>query len=307
MMSSGRGPGVIGMVMALIVLLGFGLLFMFAFDEGSRDGRSIESVISDQAKSIEGYAQSVEAGNTRLAGGPALSAAHNALAAARSEIKSSKARAAALTGEIAAGKEAIEAKTSEWEDYKNDYRATVRGQAKGTSLPTLETADGTVYKDVQIREVSAIGMQIRHSAGFKRIAFEDLSAEMKDYYQFDPDQKDAALAREVATRAEHDAAVAVAGDRADAAQSVQREKDRQVERDKLIAQIAAKEAQTVAIISDLRGLDGDLQREAAEVASARAAGRMHLDGSSRINARIRGKQNQLSALRADIARMKSKL
>ena len=54
-MSSGRGPGVIGMVMALIVLLGFGLLFTFAYDEEAQGGdQSIESVIAHQAKAIVG-------------------------------------------------------------------------------------------------------------------------------------------------------------------------------------------------------------------------------------------------------------
>lgn len=38
MMSSGRGPGVIGMILALIVLLGFGVLFMFASRKADRAG-----------------------------------------------------------------------------------------------------------------------------------------------------------------------------------------------------------------------------------------------------------------------------
>jgi hypothetical protein len=54
MMSSGRGPGVIGMLMALVVLVGFGVLFMFATDEGFQGGdQSIESIIKHQAGDIE--------------------------------------------------------------------------------------------------------------------------------------------------------------------------------------------------------------------------------------------------------------
>jgi hypothetical protein len=45
LMQSGRGPGVIGMLLALVVLVGFGLLFMFAFDEGlpNKPKRSMRS------------------------------------------------------------------------------------------------------------------------------------------------------------------------------------------------------------------------------------------------------------------------
>ena len=68
MMSSGRGPGVIGMVMALIVLLGFGLLFMFAFDEGLQGGsQSIQSVIAQQAKHIIDDQQAITTGRESLA------------------------------------------------------------------------------------------------------------------------------------------------------------------------------------------------------------------------------------------------
>ena len=46
-MSSARGPGVIGMIMALIVLLGFGVLFMFAFDEDLQGGgQTIEALVA---------------------------------------------------------------------------------------------------------------------------------------------------------------------------------------------------------------------------------------------------------------------
>ena len=69
LMSSGRGPGVIGMVMALFVLLGFGLLFTLAFDEGFQgEGITIEAEIANQAKAINGYMSQSEAGNLQLAG-----------------------------------------------------------------------------------------------------------------------------------------------------------------------------------------------------------------------------------------------
>lgn len=47
MMSSGRGAGVIGSIMAVVVLGGFVLLFVLVFDEGLQGGgETIESVIA---------------------------------------------------------------------------------------------------------------------------------------------------------------------------------------------------------------------------------------------------------------------
>ena len=51
--SSSRGAGVIGALLALLVLVGFGTLFLFVFDKGMQGGDiTIESVIRDQDSTI---------------------------------------------------------------------------------------------------------------------------------------------------------------------------------------------------------------------------------------------------------------
>lgn len=296
------------MVIALFVLIGFGLLFMFASDDGGPGGgRSIEAVIRDQTKNLDGYERSVEVGKARLSSAPALAAAADSLRRAESEIASLKERATGLTAEIAAEKEALAAKSEEFADYKNRYRDFVRSKAEGSSMPMLVTSDGAKYEKVEIREVTAVGMQIRHSNGFKRIPFEVLPDDLKDYYQFDPDQKEDALALEAKAHSQHLAAVKVAGAQEDKANAEQRQRDQEEAKGKLRQDIAVKEAGLVSLASDITGLQNDLNREASEAASARAAGRMHVSKSNRINSRIRGKQNQMSALRSDIARMRSQL
>ncbi len=47
-------------------------------------------------------------------------------------------------------------------DYKDEYRAYARGKAKGETIETLETLTGVIYHNAIIREVTAIGIQIRH-------------------------------------------------------------------------------------------------------------------------------------------------
>ena len=128
---------------------------------------------------------------------------------------------------------------------------------------------------------------------------------MIDYYQFDPNQKAAALASENATRNEHEAAVVVANDQADQAMAQQRAKEAQEKKDKTLLAIAAKQAQVDALKGEIEDLEDDITRAATDAASARAAGRMYINKSGSISSSIRAKQNRISALLSEISQMSS--
>ena len=308
MMSSGRGPGVIGMLMALVVLIGFGLLFMFAFDEGFQGGaQSIESVIASQAKEIEGCQNRIASGEKTLATAPALIATAKEVSRFKRESQSLKERIAVLKTGIETANADIAGINKNFEEYKDQYRAYVRSKAKGETMPVLETKTGIIYKNVNIREVTPVGIQIRHDEGQKRIPFEELPDSLVDYYQFDPNQKAAALADENATRDVHEAQATAAGILADQAMAEQRAKDAAEKREKTLREVATKEAQIDGLKGDIRGLQSDLDRAAAEAIAAKAAGRMHLNKSGSIGANISSKQNRISALRSEIDRMKSSI
>ncbi|MEO7100973.1 MAG: hypothetical protein ABI162_16570 [Luteolibacter sp.] len=308
MMSSGRGPGVIGMLMALVVLIGFGLLFMFAFDEGFQGGaQSIESVIASQAKEIEGSQNRIASGEKTLATAPALIATAKEVSRFKHESQSLKERISVLKTGIETANADIVGINKNFEEYKDQYRAFVRSKAKGETMPVLETKTGIIYKNVNIREVTPVGIQIRHDEGQKRIPFEELPDSMVDYYQFDPNQKAAALADENASRDVHEAEAAAAGVLADQAMAEQRAKDAAEKREKTLREVATKEAQIDGLRGDIRGLQSDLNRATAEANAARAAGRMHLNKSNSIGANINSKQNRISALRSEIDQMKSSI
>lgn len=308
MMSSGRGPGVIGMVMALFVLIGFGLLFMFAYDDSLQGGdMTIEAVIRQQDKEIESLKANAESGGKTLAGAPAKLAAAKDLSRLKTENASTADAIKVLVENVEAGNAAVAAATTEFEAYKDQYRALVRGQAKGQNMEKLETTTGEVYMNVSIREVTAVGIQIRHDAGHKRIAFEDLSEELKDYYQFDPAQKDAAIAHETATRDEHEAAVAVATEAAEKEMGIQREKDKAEAREKLLRDIALKETQISSLSREIRGLEADVESANREASAARASGKMHINKAGSIRGKVRSAQNRLATLRAELGSMKSRL
>lgn len=295
------------MVMALIVLLGFGLLFMFAADDSERGGKSIESVIRSQAKDIEGYQSSITHGRKTLELAPARKAATKELAGIKRDNRTLQEDAARLTKKVEDCKVEIVGRNEAWEVYKDEYRVYARGKAKGETMDQLETLTGAVYLNVAIREVTPIGIQIRHGDGQKRIPFEDLPEAMKDRFQFDPKQKDKAMAAELETQKGHDAAAVVADELAGQKMGEQRAKDSEEAKEKVRQEIAVKEGLIASLKQEITGLNSELDRAAADAVAARAAGKMHMNKSGSINSNIRSKQNRISILQAEVGQMKARL
>lgn len=294
------------MLMALLVLLGFGALFMFAFDEGLQGGaQSIESVIVNQAKQILSDQQSITAGREVLAQVPTKVANAKELNRLKYENDSLKTKTADLVSAVAAKKAEVVSSIDTFEAYKDRFRAYIRGKAKGEAMEKLETLSGTIYTNVNIREVTAIGIQIRHEGGQKRIAFEELPEEMKDRFQFDPKQKEKALTQETENFVKHEAAVAAADQIADQQLDKQREVDSAKAKEQKKLAILTKEGQIKGLEDEIRGLNADLDRAAAAAAAARAAGRMHLNKSNTISGTIRLKQNRIATLRSEVLQLRA--
>ncbi|NJM38991.1 MAG: hypothetical protein HC845_14640 [Akkermansiaceae bacterium] len=233
LMSSGRGPGVLGMLMALLVLVGFGILFMYASDDMAKaPSRSIESVISEQKDNINHHTVHLEEQHKMLAKLPERIALEKVLSDKNEAIKMTQEKLTALKANLESVKSEIATGESKFLAYKDEYRAYARNQAKGQIMETLTTRNGTIYKNVNIREVTAIGIQIRHDEGHKRISFEELSDELIDHYQYDPSQKEQALKQEMETRAKHDAEVALANTKSSELQAQQQALNAEAEKKK---------------------------------------------------------------------------
>lgn len=295
------------MVMALIVLVGFGLLFLFATDEGFQGGeQSIQSQIAHQTRDIEFFNESIEKGRKLLGDAPARIKIAKELERLKRGSLTLQERVINLGRNIESGKAAVICGNAAFESYKDQYRAYVRGKAKGETMETLQTHGGVVYKNVSIREVTAIGIQIRHDDGQKRIAFEELPDAMKDYFQFDAKQKTAAMAKEQSTWNEHEAAAAVAGDLADKEVARQKEKEAELAKEKTMRDIAIKQAQISSIQQEIGNLEREMDRAEAQASAARSAGRIHLSKSSSISGDIRSKQNRIATLQDEIRQMGSR-
>lgn len=241
LMSSARGPGVIGTLMALAVMAIFVMFFIFAFDERFQGGgKSIQSIIAQQAQEIDFTQSGVDEGLKTQSEIPALILDNKALGRLQRENESIKSRIVALGNDIESRKAELSLNYAALENYKNQYRAVVRGKAKGELIGVLKTQKGDVYNNVNIREVTAIGIQIRHEEGQRRIPYEDLPEAMQNYYQFDVKQKVEAVAKEQAILSEHEAAVSVALNEFDQQAATKNIENLSLQRDKLAREIAMK-------------------------------------------------------------------
>ena len=297
-MSSGRGPGVIGMVFALIVLLGFGVLFLFATDEGFQGAdQSIEAVIARQAKEIEESQRSISEGQKLLNSAPIRVKNAKEMARLASESITLANKKITLGREVESRKAGVISQQTVFEAYKDQYRAYVRGKAKGESMYVLETLGGDIYRSVNIREVTAVGIQIRHDDGHKRIPFEDLPEAMKERFQFDPQQKVAAMAKEESDRSEHEAAVAVADLAASQQSAVQAGKNAGIQRDKVARSIAVNEAHILSLTDEIEALNKAIPLESKK----------RISQAPQLRAQLANKESELSALRVSVARLRAEL
>lgn len=308
LMSSGRGPGVIGFLIAMLIILGFGALLTLAFDEGSQGAHiSIEAVIRNQGKDIENYVLQSEAGNKRLA-----------KAAARIEDDKKSRRLKVQNQSLATGVQAAETRakaahsvvakqTEVFENYKDQYRAHVRGLAKGRVYDQLETQAGTVYKNVNIRDVTPVGIQIRHDDGHKRIAFEELPQEMQDHFQFDPKQKDRALKAEAAQRIELESAVAITDQAAEVQAAKQKIKGTAIAKEKINREIAGINAQIQTLQGEVAKLRAQMAQAGDAANAARGNGKIHVNKSGAISGNIRAKENRIATLQAELNQLRARL
>ena len=308
MMSSARGPGLIGTLLAMVVVVGFGLLFMIASDEGPLgESQAIGAVITRQGKSIESLRGNIAAGEklleqvpVKVANAKELARLNRAKSLVQTRITELNSRLTSCREEITHGDEIFEA-------YKNEYRAFVRGKAKGETFDKLEMPSGVIYHKVSIGEVTAIGIQLRHEGGFKRIPFEELSEALQDRFQYDPKQKQAAMTEEAEYHARYDLEVDVADGIAGQKKDEQRQKDAVLAKEQLRQDIDTKEAKIQAVAMELQDLTVELSRKAASANAARAAGRIYLDESNRVSGSIRLKRTQIANLQAEVRQMKYKL
>lgn len=282
------------MVMAFCVLLGVGLLAIFAFD-GEMQGadQTIEAIVARQAKEMESAQREFSKIEEKLAAAPGLIAVKKELERLKRENSSRDGQIERLQKDVDGASEAVSLMTEGFEAYKKQYRALVRGSAKGQDVGMLKTRDGTVYENVNVRNVSAIGIQIRHSGGMKRIPFENLPAELQEQFQFDPKEKAEALAIEKAARQKHEAEVSTAS-LASARLAAEREREAAKSSARRSArELAAKKERIKSLRREIAALEKEILHES----------RQPLSRAPQMKPQLAAKQRELAELQSDVSRL----
>jgi chromosome segregation ATPase len=186
LLTSSRGPGVIGTLLAMFVLVGFGTLYMFVFDEGLQGGqKTIQAVIRDQGTLIETHKIQITNYKDRIEDAKRLKEVakeHDDLKL-RAEIGAK--RLVELTTAKAEAEAAVASAKDSWAKYRDEYRASEWAAAVGEKLDELKTVGGELYAKVAILKVTHKGVDISHQDGIKLIACEELPSELQDRFQFE--------------------------------------------------------------------------------------------------------------------------
>lgn len=306
--SSAKGPGVIGTIMALIVLLGFGLLFMLSFDEGFQGGeKSHASIVRETEKEIEGTRSRIQSGEASLQQIPHLEETVSAVNRASARNKSLAAKVSSINVNIQALKENRDDLLTDWEDYKNQYRAHIRTAAVGTSIPKLETTEGKIYLDVVISKVTAIGIHIRHKDGLSHLSFQALPQDIQDYYQYDENQMLSETKRLAEVTHSLNKAAAAAHAANEVAYAEQKENNKKAAREKIIVKIAMMEAQANSFTGQISQLEHDIASAQSAASAARSAGRMHLSNAGSLRGQLNQKRADLLRVQREIVRLNASL
>lgn len=294
----------IGLIMAVIVLGGFGLIYVFVFDaEMQGKGVTVESVIRNQTEEIDSYNHQIAMNKQVIEETGAIEAKNakiDALAKTNTEesltIEELKAKAVEL-------RDGLVATTKDYNAYIGTYRNYVRTKAVGEKLPEIKLKSGQTYTSVEIREVSEIGIQIRHTDGQKRIAYEELSDDWQERFQYDPEEKAKALAREQAAQRLYEKSVAAEAEQAEEALGDPTTPQGGEQIDRLIR---AKTIELERMKTELGRLQAEAVKVETEDSLNRPKGKANLEHVRGVRGRMQAAESKIRKLAIEIAGLKSK-
>lgn len=298
LMQSGRGPGVVGMLLAMLVLGGFGILFLFAIEDEPKDAKlTPEGIILEQEKEIAEIKAAITQRKANLDVLPKLQETEKKARETKREVLFATGRAESTRAGIADIKAKITATDEEFVKYKDLYREFSRLGAKGENLGNLTTKKGVTHEEVTVREVDAVGMAIKSKTGYFRIPYEELPDTLQDRFQFDPAQRDAKLAKEHGEHNDLNAAARQVEEQRKAEEDQrksQEDGDREMETKRRITEIKTEMA---SINSELGQLQAELNREMLK----------KLRNTNAVKSKIAAKQARKTTLAAELSRLQSSL
>lgn len=184
------------MLLALIVLGGFSLLAMYAFDESEDRGPSLTKQLAQGTKQIASLEARVETAQADLDATQAFAKHHRELSALEVRLRFAKNRHAELETDQASAKQELGDTQATFADYKRRYRESARASLVGKQYESLVTQDGEVFEDVKVSKIDPARMQVRHKSGITGIKLSELPDELQEFLQLDEEETAQHLAGE---------------------------------------------------------------------------------------------------------------
>lgn len=182
LLTSSKGPGVIGTLLALVVLIGFGSLMFLVSQESS--GTNVEFQIKEKQQNIITAENRITKWETEAAAYKENRKQKSELESLQRNLERRKTDVVGAAGRLEEAKGKLVQAKKNFEKYKEKYRIAERAKAAGETMTKLDTKDNKTYEQVKIIEVTAIGINIMHKAGNTRVAYQRLPDDMQDRFQF---------------------------------------------------------------------------------------------------------------------------
>ena len=303
LLTSSKGPGVIGTLLALVVLVGFGSL-MFFVNSDSGDG-GLGRQIKEKEAGIESAKRRITKWETAAVDYDRRRKQQDELSTLQRNLKSKKTEVTYASEQLEEAKVKLTEVGESFVEYKKKYRIAERAKAIGETKAKLITKVGRTYEQVKVLKVTPIAMKMVHWAGNTRVEYMRVSDEIQDRFQFTKEgaaviaQKEAAQVAVSEERAEgYHQAVAVRDLRIKirvANESMQKAKSKINQRN-----------------GDIRGYQSKMasaQRDAARFRSRHAAGHkgMTLDNAKKAERRVTLYQNRTKSAHSEIAKLNKEI
>lgn len=269
--SSARGPGIIGLLLAVVVLAFLSVIAVSAYT--SSDGSAqLAKTISDQKLQIGDLTNEIDGlkkGQETMA---AYQEGHVELKTLTKQLSELKDSHAALVAQSEARESKIGDLETDFADYRVRYRENEREGAVG-EVVDLSSTHGDDYKEAKITRVNAAEIGVMVESGPKRIGFEELPPEMQDRFQFSKEEAEDYAAEVEGRERDRDKAIAAGLQRAAADRAEWEAKEFEKEKAESKGRIKDLRAQA----ENARQSARDYRRQASQARSdhayARARGR----------------------------------
>lgn len=199
--TSHRGAGVIGTLLALIILGGFCLLYFLVFDKQFQGGaQTLESIIEEDARHLAKLKQRHVSNLRELEATKGHREVEKDLRSSITKRDIVVKQREGLEADLAAKSSGIRDFEQQVDQYRQAYRESARATMVGREMDELKTTDGKTYSKVKVTGIDAVRMQIRHQGGITGVPLDVLSEDLQQYLQVDENEKDRRLAAEAAVR-----------------------------------------------------------------------------------------------------------